>query len=307
MKRILPILALPVLAVGLVSCSSADSNEEAPQFRPQTTESTATSSAEASSPETTAEETTESDKKVDDSGLTMRSAEDFLAKGPEYAQSKAWGVKSPDEKVWCSFNELSEGPWCTVQFADPPLMPDPNQPQWEANMVSFKKGEGFFPSGVVDPGDLTPPKQLKAGEKVEIEGATFEAPNSDEFTVTAKGHYFTVKDNGQYFSDTFLPKPDSNGNGKIGTICGQIDTKWGRKNVYVQVDGTNCTKAMQVVDSYVNHDFKPEEVNTRGSLNVDGWQCDVSAPKFLDDAKPENRLPKCLDMSGSGRVVLLDT
>ena len=80
-------------------------------------------------------------------------------------------------------------------------------------MVSFKRG-GLLPSGVVDPGDLTPPKQLKAGEKVEIEGATFEAPNSDEFTVTAKGHYFTVKDNGQYFSDTFLPKPDSNGNGK---------------------------------------------------------------------------------------------
>ena len=50
---------------------------------------------------------------------------------------------------------------------------------------------------------MTPSKQLKAGEKVEIEGATFEAPNSDEFTVTAKGHYFTVKDNGQYFSDTF--------------------------------------------------------------------------------------------------------
>ncbi|WP_411707114.1 hypothetical protein [Corynebacterium sp. LaCa222] len=62
------------------------------------TESTATSSAEASSPESTAEETTESEKKVDSSGLTMRSAEDFLAKGPEYAQSKAWGVKVPMEK-----------------------------------------------------------------------------------------------------------------------------------------------------------------------------------------------------------------
>ena len=109
------------------------------------TESTATSSAEASSPESTAEETTESEKKVDSSGLTMRSAEDFLAKGPEYAQSKAWGVKSPDGKVSCSFKELSAGPWCTVQFADPPLMPDPNQPQWEANMVSFKKGGGILP------------------------------------------------------------------------------------------------------------------------------------------------------------------
>ena len=107
MKRILPILALPVLAVGLASCSSADSNEEAPQFRPRMTESTATSSAEASSPESTAEETTESEKKVDSSGLTMRSAEDFLAKGPEYAQSKAWGVKSPDGKVSCSFKAVS--------------------------------------------------------------------------------------------------------------------------------------------------------------------------------------------------------
>lgn len=173
-------------------------------------------------------------------------------------------------------------------------------------MVSFKKGEGFFPSGAVDPGDMTPSKQLKAGEKVDIEGVTFEAPNSDEFTVTAKGHHFTVKDNGQYYADTFPPKPDSNGNAKMGTICGQVDTKWGRKNVYVQVDGTNCTKAMQVVDSYVNHNFKLEEANTRGFLKVEGWECDVSAPKFLDDSEPENRLPKCVDSSGSGRVVLLD-
>ena len=307
MKRLFSLLALPLLAAGLASCSTDDSPEESPRFRPQMTENSADGSAESTSPETTAEDTTESEQNADSSGLKMRSAKDFLAKGPEHAQLDAWGVESPDKKVRCSFNKQAEGPWCNVQFADPPLLPDPDQPQWEANMVSYNKGVGFFPSAVVEPGDMTPAKQLRAGEKVEIEGVTFEAPNSDEFTVTAKGHHFTVKDNGQYYADNFPPKPDSNGSAKLGTICGQMDTKWGRKNVYVQVDGTNCTKAMQVVDSYVHHEFKLEEMNTRGFLKVDGWQCDVSAPKFLDDAEPENRLPKCLDMSGSGRVVLLDT
>ncbi|ERS50775.1 hypothetical protein ABRP93_04555 [Corynebacterium sp. KPL2850] len=306
MKRIVSLLSISLLAAGLASCSSPNDEAENQAFSSPTTQA---SSEETSAPESTEETTTttkQAEEDKDSHGLKQRDAKDFLATGPAYEQMNSWGVKSPDGKVQCSLNEQSEGPWCSVNFSNPPILPDPEIPQWDANMVSYKKGAGFFPSAVVEPGDLVPAQPLKAGEEVEINGITFSAPREDEFTVTANGHHFTLKDNGQFSADTYPLEPDSNGYAEQGTICGQMDTRWGLKNVYAQVDGTNCPKAMEVVDYYVHYDFKPEEVNTRGILNIGEWECSFAAPKFLDDTEPSNRLPNCQDRSGISRVVLLD-
>lgn len=186
------------------------------------------------------------------------------------------------------------------------MVPDPENPQWEANMVIFKDGAGFFPSGVVDPGDVVPSQLLEEGEKVDINGVVFEAPSADEFTVQVKGHQFTVKDGGQFSADTYPFKPDSNGYASVGAVCGEADTNFGRQKVFVQTDGTNCTTAMEIVDKYVNYEWKAEEVNTRGILELDGWKCSHKEPEFVETPNPYARRIHCEDLSGTGRVILLD-
>lgn len=173
-------------------------------------------------------------------------------------------------------------------------------------MVIFKDGAGFFPSGVVDPGDVVPPQLLEEGEKVDINGVVFEAPSADEFTVQAQGHQFTVKDGGQFSADTYPLEPDSNGYAPVGAVCGEADTNFGRQKVFVQTDGTNCTTAMDIVDKYVNYEWDIKEVNTRGILELDGWKCSHKEPEFVETPNPYARRIHCEDLSGTGRVILLD-
>lgn len=167
MKKLLSLLSLPLLAAGLVACSSDEGTEATPTF-----ESVPESGAEGASADSSAAESRESDSKIKNkdssdssskgksSKLKERDAEDFRATGFRYENFASWGVKSPDDRVQCSFNETSVGPWCIVKLDNPPIVPKPENPQWEANMVSFEDGAGFFPFGVVDPGDLVPRTRL---------------------------------------------------------------------------------------------------------------------------------------------------
>lgn len=306
MKKLLSLLTLPLVTAGLVACSSDEVTEETHRF--EVVESSGSQSSAQSSE--SAEESESTDREPEfgsqSSGLKERDAEDFRATGFRYETTVAWGVRSPDGRVSCSLTEGSKGPWCSVGFENPPILPDPENPQWEANMVSFKDGAGFFPNGVVDAGDQVPSQQLGEGEKVEIDGVVFEAPSADEFTVQAQGHQFTVKDGGQFSADTYPFKPDSNGYAPVGTVCGEADTNFGRQKVFVQTDGTNCTTAMDIVDKYVNYEWKAEEVNTRGFLKLDGWECAHKEPEFVETPNPYARRIHCEDLSGTGRVILLD-
>lgn len=317
MKKLLSLLSLPLLAAGLVACSSDEGTEATPTFESVPESGAEGTSADSSAAESSDAQSSDSDSKGKgkdssdssskgkSSKLKERDAEDFRATGFRYENFASWGVKSPDDRVQCSFNETSVGPWCIVRLDNPPIVPKPENPQWEANMVSFKEGAGFFPSGVVDPGDMVPPQLLGEGEKVEINGVTFEAPNSDEFTVTVDGHHFTVKD-GEFSADTYPIKPDSNGYAPVGAVCGEAVDNWGRKKIYVQADGTDCNKAMEIVDKYVNHEWTMEEMNSRSRLEIDGWECAYSEPEFFTMPDPNARLPKCKDLSGDSRVIFLD-
>ncbi|MER0075042.1 hypothetical protein [uncultured Corynebacterium sp.] len=107
MKRIVSLLSVPLLVVGLASCSSPDDDAENQAFSSPTTQA---SSEETSAPESTEETTTttkQTEEEKDSHGLKQRDAKDFLATGPAYEQMNSWGVKSPDGKVQCSFNEQS--------------------------------------------------------------------------------------------------------------------------------------------------------------------------------------------------------
>lgn len=306
MKKLLSLLTLPLVTAGLVACSSDEGTQETHRF--EVVESSGSQSSAQSSD--SAEESDSTDREPgfgsQPSGLKERDAEDFRATGFRYETTVAWGVRSPDGRVSCSLHEGSKGPWCSVGFENPPILPDPENPQWEANMVSYIEGAGFFPKGVVDAGDQVPSQQLEEGEKVDINGVIFEAPSADEFTVQVQDHHFTVKDGGQFSADTYPLKPDTNGYAPVGTVCGETDTNFGRQKVFVQTDGTNCTTAMEIVDKYVNYEWDIKEVNTRGILELDGWKCSHREPEFVETPNPYARRIHCEDLSGIGRVILLD-
>lgn len=306
MKKLFSLLTLPLVTAGLVACSSDEGTEETHRF--EVVESSGSQSSVQSSDNAEESESTDREPEFGSqpSGLKERDAEDFRATGFRYETTVAWGVRSPDGRVSCSLHEGSKGPWCSVGFENPPILPDPENPQWEANMVSFKDGAGFFPNGVVDPGDQVPSQQLGEGEKVEIDGVIFEAPNADEFTVRVQDHHFTVKDGGQFSADTYPLKPDSNGYAPVGTICGEVDTIFGREKVFVQTDGTNCTTAMDIVNKYFNYEWDIKERNSRGILELDGWKCSYREPEYIDMPDPDARRLRCGDLSGNGRVILLD-
>ncbi|WP_141750583.1 hypothetical protein [Corynebacterium sp. HMSC062A03] len=306
MKKFFSLLTLPMVAAGLVACSFDEGIEDTPRFEVVDTSGSESGSEESGA--AVASDSTDNEPEFDSqsSRLKERDAEDFRATGFRYETTVAWGVRSPDGRVSCSLTEGSQGPWCFVGFENPPILPDPENPQWEANMVSYKEGAGFFPKGVVDAGDQVPSQQLEEGEKVDIDGVVFEAPNADEFTVRVQDHHFTVKDGGQFSADTYPLKPDSNGYAPVGTICGEVDTNFGREKVFVQTDGTNCTTAMDIVNKYFNYEWDIKEQNSRGILELDGWKCSYREPEYIDMPDPDARRLHCGDLSGNGRVILLD-
>lgn len=315
MKKLLSLLLLPLLAAGLVACSSDEGTEATPTFErvPESgAEGTSTgSSADESSDVQSSESDSDSDSssKGKSSKLKERDAEDFRATGFRFEQSGmvAWGVASPDNKVGCGLYEDSEIPSCYLRIDSPPILPDPEKLPWKANIATYDEKVGFVPASLIDGGDAVPTTALNAGERVDIEGMTFEAPSEREFTVTFKGHQFTVNDKGEFVSDTYPFEQDSNGYGQVGTVCGELEAgKLGRQKVYAQVDGTNCRKAMDVLDQYVNHEWTMEEMNSRGLLKIDGWKCSVTEPDMLQMPDPDARRLKCQDLSGISRVILFN-
>ena len=315
MKKLLSLLSLPLLAAGLVACSSDEGTEASPTFErvPESgAESTSTdSSADDSSDVQSSESDSDSDSssKGKSSKLKERDAEDFRATGFRFEQSGtvAWGVASPDNKVGCGLYEDSEIPSCYLRIDSPPILPDPEKLPWKANIATYDEKVGFVPASLVDGGDAVPTTALNAGERVDIEGMTFEAPSEGEFTVTFKGHQFTVNDKGEFVSDAYPFEQDSNGYGQVGTVCGELDAgNLGRQKVYAQVDGTNCRKAMDVLDQYVNHEWTMEERNSRGILKIDGWKCSVTEPEILQMPDPDARRLQCRDLSGTSRVILFN-
>ena len=321
MKKLLSLLSLPLLAAGLVACSSDEGTEATPTFERVPESGAEGTSTGSSADESSDVQSSDSDSKGKDkdssdssskgkaSKLKERDAEDFRATGFRFEQSGtvAWGVASPDNKVRCGLYEDSEVPSCYLGIDNPPILPDPEYPVWKANVVSYQDNEGFVPSALVDGGDAVPTKPLAAGEKVEIKGNTFEAPSKGEFTVTYQGHQFTIDDEGNFVSDVYPFEPDSEGFGRTGAVCGESDFEQvGRQKVYVQVDGTNCNRAMEIVDKYANHEWTMEEMNTRGSLQIDGWECAYGEPKFFTMPDPNARRLKCMDLSGVSRVILFD-
>ena len=315
MKKLLSLLSLPLLAAGLVACSSDEGTEATPTFErvPESgAEGTSTgSSADDSSDAQSSESDSDSDSssKGKSSKLKERDAEDFRATGFRFEQSGtvAWGVASPDNKVGCGLYEDSEIPSCYLRIDSPPILPDPEKLPWKANIATYDEKVGFVPASLVDGGDAVPTTALNAGERVDIEGMTFEAPSEGEFTVTFKGHQFTVNDKGEFVSDAYPFEQDSNGYGQVGTVCGELDAgNLGRQKVYAQVDGTNCRKAMDVLDQYVNHEWTMEERNSRGILKIDGWKCSVTEPEILQMPDPDARRLQCRDLSGTSRVILFN-
>ena len=135
-----------------------------------------------------------------------------------------------------------------------------------------------------------------------MSGVTFEAPSDDEFTVKMDGHHFTVKNQGQYYSDTFPPKPDSAGRSITGTICGDLGNG---EYVYAKEHGTDCKRAMEVLDYYKNYDFAPMEGGNRGYLMEDDFSCSYNADSGWPD-KPEYRWLQC-SIEDAGSVVVLDS
>ena len=322
MKKLLSLLSLPLLAAGLVACSSDEGTEATPTFEsvPESgAESTSTDSRAAESSDAQSSDSDDSKGKDKDSSdssskgksskLKERDAEDFRATGFRFEQSGtvAWGVASPDNKVSCGLYEDSEKPSCHLGIDSPPILPDPEKLPWKANIVTFDDEVGFVPASLVDGGDAVPTTALNTGEKVDIKGMTFEAPSEGEFTVTFKGHQFSVNDKGEFVTDTYPFEQDSNGDGQVGTVCGELDAgKLGRQKVYAQVDGTNCRKAMDVLDKYVNHEWTMEEMNSRGILEIDGWKCSVTEPDILQMPDPDARRLQCKDLSGTSRVILFN-
>ena len=311
MKKLLSLLSLPLLAAGLVACSSDEGTEASPTFERVPESGAGSTSVDSSADESSDVQSSESDSssKGKSSKLKERDAEDFRATGFRFEQSGtvAWGVASPDNKVGCGLYEDSEIPSCYLRIDSPPILPDPEKLPWKANIATYDEKVGFVPASLVDGGDAVPTTALNAGERVDIEGMTFEAPSEGEFTVTFKGHQFTVNDKGEFVSDTYPFEQDSNGYGQVGTVCGELEAgKLGRQKVYAQVDGTNCRKAMDVLDQYVNHEWTMEEMNSRGILEVDGWKCSVTEPDMLEMPDPDARRLKCRDLSGTSRVILFN-
>ena len=301
MKKFLPILSIAMIASTVTSCSSPDDTaSDEPKF--QQTSTAASSSTDASeSSEESPSPTTSQEEKKEDPGLQERDKEAFIATNLGHATSKVYGISSPDDRVACTVTEAGGLLGCNVLYADPPLYPATGQPSWLSNSVNFDEDKGFYPNVTLG-GDNAAPTKLEVGSTVTMSGVTFEAPSDDEFTVKMDGHHFTVKNQGQYYSDTFPPKPDSAGRSITGTICGDLGNG---EYVYAKEHGTDCKRAMEVLDYYKNYDFAPMEGGNRGYLMEDDFSCSYNADSGWPD-KPEYRWLQC-SIEDAGSVVVLDS
>ncbi|MDK8763640.1 hypothetical protein QP922_07385 [Corynebacterium sp. MSK218] len=301
MKKLAPILSVTLLACAASSCSSSnDTASDEPELQQSSAAETSPEGAESS--EESPAPITSGEKEEDDSGMQQKDKEAFIAtNAPSHATSTVYGVSSPDDRVACTVTEDKGLLGCNVNFADPPLYPATGLPTWLSNSVNFDQDKGFYPNLKLG-GESAPPTTLEAGSTVSMAGVTFEAASEDEFTVTIDGHHFTVKDQGQYFSDTFPPKPDAEGHAMIGTVCGDAGNG---EYVYAKSNDTNCARAMEVIDYYKNYDFAPMEGGNRGYLMEDDFSCSYNADAGWPD-QPEYRWLGC-SIEGAGEVVVLDS
>lgn len=301
MKKLAPILSVTLLACAASSCSSSDdAASDEPEFQQSSAAETSPEGAESS--EESPAPITSGEKEEDDSGLQQKDKEAFIAtNAPSHATSTVYGVSSPDGRVACTVTEDKGLLGCNVNFADPPLYPATGLPTWLSNSVDFDQDKGFYPNVKLG-GESAPPTTLEAGSTVSMAGVTFEAASEDEFTVTIDGHHFTVKDQGQYYSDTFPPKPDAEGHAMIGTVCGDAGNG---EYVYAKTNDTNCARAMEVIDYYKNYDFAPMEGGNRGYLMKDDFSCSYNADAGWPD-QPEYRWLGC-SIEDAGEVVVLDS
>lgn len=307
MKKLLPTLSAVFLAFSVAACSASS---ESPSDEPMFHQDSANASSSANDETSEAEDTTsDEDSDQKNSELKERDPQEFMAGGglatfPDPVPA----VRSADGRILCLIHEEAEGPSCLVEFADPPLDPRPVNQKWKSNSVYYRDDRGFIPSWAIEfyrPGEPDELATLNEGEKVTFGDITFEAPSADEFTAKVKDHHFTVKNDGEYYSDTFPLKPDEDGNAYVGTVCGTTPMRFVDEEgmVYVQEDGTNCNEAMAVIDEYLNHDWQDGEGGNRGLLTTDRGSCGHSAPKLWED-KPENRFLGCSLNSGGSFVVL---
>ena len=296
--KLLNALPLALIACTAAACSAAeDSTSGEPQFH--NTSTTETSADNAESTEASPSPTAGKDKEGD-SGLKEQAKEDFIATNLGHATSTVYGVSSPNDRVACTVTEDQGLIGCSVMFADPPLYPATGQPLWLSNSVNFDANAGFYPN-VKMGGDAAAPTRLEAGNTVTMNGVTFESVSEDEFTVKIDGHHFTVKDDGEYYSDTFPPEPDGEGKAMTGTICGDLGNG---EYVYAKENGTNCARAMEVLEYYNNYDFAPTEGGNRGYLMEDDFSCSYNADPGWPD-EPDYRWLGC-SIEDGGAVVVLD-
>lgn len=283
MKKLASCLLAVTFSLALASCSAgSDGAGDEPKFQ---------EAAENS-------ENSVSTKPVE---LTEREPQDFFPGGKEGEGIPA--LVSQDGRVQCTFYEEGRTPSCMVDFADPPIDPQPDNEAWKSNGVFYTIERGFHP--VYWPKfHALEAETLNEGEKVSYAGMIIEAPSANEITMKFEDHYFTIKDDGRFYSDTYPAEPGADGKAATGTICGTVDTKSGESGaLYVQQDGTNCNDAMKLVEDYTNYDAAPGEGGSRGIIPLDGGTCGTGAPKKWEDI-PENRLLGC-SLDSGGSVVLL--
>lgn len=308
MKKLLSILSASLVACTLASCSSSsESVGDEPMFQQDSagTASSESASASGSSSNTTAQSGDESAKGDKPTDVKERDPQDFMAGGDlATIPNPIPAVKSPDGRSICLIYEEAEGPMCKVEFADPPIYPSPVGQSWKSNAVSFRNARGFFPVWAIEFYQPTEVASLNEGEKVSFGDTTFEATGAKEFTVKNGDHSFTLKDDGQYYSDTFPAKPGADGVSNTGTVCGESATRGDASGtVYVQEDNTNCNDAMKLLEEYVNDDWESGEGGDRGEMSMELGTCGLQAPKVWGD-KVEYRFLTCSPDSGGSVVVL---
>lgn len=301
MNKLLTTLSVALIAsTTAAACSSAeDSTSGEPQFQSAASAEASADNAK-SAEESPSPASTSAKDEENDSGLKEQAKEDFIATNLGHATSTVYGVSSPNDRVACTVTEDQGLIGCSVMFADPPLYPATGQPFWLSNSVNFDANAGFYPN-VKMGGDVAVPTTLEAGSTVTMNGVTFESLSKDEFTVKIDSHHFTVKDDGEYYSDTFPPEPDGEGEAMTGTICGDLGN---REYVYAKENGTNCARAMEVLEYYKNYDFAPMEGGNRGYLMEDDFSCSYNADPGWPD-EPEYRWLGC-SIDDGGEVVVLD-
>lgn len=252
---------VPILAGAMVvsSCSmlgeSEDSGSLAAPF-------TTINSGETSTAESTGPKASQSVKAKDG-----RDPEDFAV---EDADIESYGVKSAGIECLIQPEKTDDGAYisCDFEFNDPPLMPEVGGRDFRSNSVGYKSGKGFSPL-VRYGGETIPMVELKGGESVELGDVLVEAESDTKVTVNYDGHYSTY-DGGEYFSDTFPPTKDANGNADVGVVCGEYIHPGGdRGYIYSVEDGTNCDTAKAVLASYKESDAYSD----RGAADIDGWNC----------------------------------